>query len=100
MAIEVSWSDEAKKTFENNIEYLLKEWTEREIKRFIQQTDYVISRLQENPEFYRPSRKNKKVRRAKLNRYITLFYRYYPSKKEIVLLSFWNIKQDPDKLRH
>lgn len=100
MAIKISWSDEAGKTYEHNIRYLLKTWTEKEVKRFIQQTGYVLSRLEEHPESYSPSLKNKKVRRARLNRYITLYYRYYSSKKEIVLLSFWNTKQDPQKLKY
>ncbi len=100
MAVKISWSDEAKKTFDANIKYLWEEWTEKVVKRFIQQTEYVISRLIEHPEFYSPSKKNKKVRRAKLNRYITLYYRYYSTKKEIVLLSFWNTKQHPDKFHY
>ena len=100
MDIEIGWTNEAKETYENNIQYLLTTWSEKEVRSFIQQTEYVISRLVEHPEFYTPSKKNKKVRRARLNRYITLYYRYYPSKKEIVLLSFWNIKQDPEKLKY
>ncbi len=79
MAIEVTWS---------------------EVKRFIQQTEYVISRLQEHPESYNPSIKQKQIRRARLNKYITLYYRYYSSRKKIILLSFWNIKQDPSRLKY
>lgn len=100
MAVKVNWSDESRRTYDENIRYLLKEWTEREVKRFVQQTDYVISRLQEHPESYNPSLKNKKVRRARLNKYITVYYRYYASRREILLLSFWNVKQDPGKLKY
>ena len=98
--VEVNWSDEAEITFDLNINYLLSEWTQKEVKNFIQQTQYVISRLQEHPESYNPSIKNKKVRRARLNKYVTLFYRYYSTRKEIILLSFWNTKQNPGRLKY
>ncbi len=99
MAIEINWSLEATKTYDQNIKYLLLEWSEKEVDKFLKQTDYVLSRLQEHPESFNPSQKNKKVRRARLNKYITLYYRHYPSRKQITLLSFWNVKQDPAKLK-
>jgi hypothetical protein len=99
MAIEIKWSLESVKTYDRNIQYLLREWSEKEIDKFLKQTDYVLSRLQDHPESFNPSMKNKKVRRARLNKYITLYYRYNPSRKQIILLSFWNVKQDPEKLR-
>lgn len=100
MAVKINWSDESRRTYDDNIGYVLKSWTEKEAKRFVEQTQYVISRLQEHPESYNPSLKNKKVRRARLNKYITLYYRYYAAKNEILLLSFWNIKQDTGKLKY
>jgi hypothetical protein len=69
MAIEVKWSLEAAKTYDQNIRYLLKEWSEKEVVKFLKQTDYVLSRLQEYPESFNPSLRNKKVRRARLNKY-------------------------------
>ncbi|MGV3768174.1 MAG: type II toxin-antitoxin system RelE/ParE family toxin [Chitinophagaceae bacterium] len=98
--VEVNWSEEAKITFDEHIRYLLTEWSQKEVKNFIQQTEYVISRLEEHPESYNPSIKNKRVRRARLNKYITLYYRHYTTRKEIILLSFWNTKQNPERLKY
>jgi hypothetical protein len=53
-----------RRTFDDNISYLLNVWTEREVKRFVKQTEFVISRLQEYPESYIPSLKNKKKGQA------------------------------------
>lgn len=100
MAIKIGWSNEAIETYDLNLRFLLKNWSAKEIGRFVRQTQYVLSRLQEHPESYNPSTKNRKVRRARLNKYITVYYKYYSSKKEIILLSFWNIKQDPRKLKY
>jgi plasmid stabilization system protein ParE len=100
MAIKIVWSDEAEKTFNDNLEYLFREWSDREVLFFLKQTRNVFSRLQEYPESYPPSPKSNKVRRARVNKYITLYYRYYTSKKEIALLSWWNTKQDPSLLKY
>jgi hypothetical protein len=100
MVAKINWSDESRRTYDENISYLLNTWTEREVKRFVQQTEFIISRLQEQPESFNPSLKNKRIRRARLNKYTTLYYRYYPTRGEILLLSFWNVKQDPKKLKY
>ncbi|HWK05694.1 MAG TPA: hypothetical protein VNS58_18770 [Puia sp.] len=100
MAIEVNWSDEAKTTFDKNVYYLQTVWTEKEVAKFIQQTEYAINRIQQQPESYQQGNRNKKIRKARLNKYIVLFYRYYKTKGEVSLLTFWNVKQDPKKLKY
>jgi plasmid stabilization system protein ParE len=100
MAIEIIWSSEALKSYDQNIQYLSKEWSPKEVDSFLKQTDYVLSRLQEQPRSFSPSPKSKSVRRARMNKYITLYYRYFIQRKQIILLSFWNTKQDPQKLKY
>ena len=100
MAIVIKWADEAKKTFDKNISYLLEEWTEREIKNFVKQTIYILLRIAAYPEMYSASPKNPKIRKAAINKYIVLYYRYYSAKKEVMLLTFWHNKQDPKKLKY
>ena len=100
MAIEVSWTNEAIKTFQENIDYLQNHWSDKEVVRFIQQTENIIVRLKKFPQSYPPGYRNKKYRKARMNKYIALFYSYTKSNSKIVLLSFWNVKQDPDKLKY
>jgi len=100
MAIEVSWSDEAIRTFQENIDYLQENWSVKEVIRFIQQTENIITRVKKFPQSYSPGHKNKKYRKARLNKYIAVFYSYNKSNSKIVLLSFWNVKQDPGKLKY
>ena len=97
MAVAVLWSDEAKRTFAANIEYLQTEWSEKEIRKFILRSEYVVSSLEEYPELYSISNKHKKIRKATINKRISLFYSYRPSKKMVMLLSFWNTYQDDKK---
>ena len=100
MAIKIIWSREATTTYDQNIKYLLKEWSAKEVDRFLKQTDYILSRLQEYPESFSPSLKNRKVRKARLNKHITLYYQYLVRSGQIVLLSFWDVRQDPSKINY
>lgn len=45
MAIEVVWSEEAQETFEKNVQYLQQEWSDKEVRNFIEQTYSVINRV-------------------------------------------------------
>lgn len=98
MAIEVNWSDNALNTFSQNVDYLEREWSPNEVEVFIITTQLTIERLKRFPESYPPGKKHKSYRKARLNKYIALFYKYNKTKKQIILLSFWNVRQNPDKL--
>jgi plasmid stabilization system protein ParE len=100
MAILIKWSDEAIKTFDKNIDYLMQEWSEAEIKSFIGQTNTKLKSIEMNPKLYRRSEKHPDIRRVFINKNITLFYLYQPLKKEVILLSFWNNRQNPKKIKY
>ncbi len=100
MALKIIWSKEAENTFQKNIEYLQNNWTEKEILNFVRQSNHIISRIEQHPLMYMASPKSRSIRKAKINKYIVLYYRYYVSKKEALLLSFWHSKQNPSKLKY
>ena len=52
MAVTIFWSDEAKKTYSQNIEYLKTEWSVNELKKFILRTEYVVLNIETNPMLY------------------------------------------------
>ena len=100
MAIEIDWSPEAAESFSRNFNYLQCEWGDKEAEKFLNQTLQVINRLRLFPESFPQGAKSKKYRKARLNKYIVLFYSYYKTKKKITLVTFWNVKQDPEKLKY
>lgn len=100
MAILVIWSDEAIETFDNNILYLQKEWGKTAIRNFVRQSNFKIFNIQQNPKIYQRSEKNKGIRKTNINKNITLYYKFIPSKNEVVLLTFWHNRQDPKKLKY
>lgn len=100
MAILVLWSDEAKQTFDHNIEFLLDQWTEREINNFISATNEKIKNIKLNPKIYKKSEKHRSIRKCVINKNVSLFYKYFPRKGEVILLSFWNNRQNPKDLKY
>ncbi len=100
MAVAVFWSDQAKRTFANNVQYLQAEWSEKELSKFILRSEYVLLNIEQSPDLYSKSNKSKNIRKVVINKQITLYYRYYPAKKMVVLLSFWNNCQDSKKLKY
>lgn len=97
---DIFWTDSAKRSFSKIIEYLDTNWTEREVGKFINETLYLLSNLIRQPEMCRPSLKRKNVRIGIINRHTQLVYHYQPKKKEIVILLFWNFKQNPAKFKY
>ena len=98
MAIEITWSEEAQSTFDENISYLQKEWSDREIANFINHTNQILKRQKIFPESYPVGVVTKKYRKAKLNKHIVLFYSYRKAAKKITLITFWNVKKNPSKM--
>lgn len=96
----VSWSTGAKTSFNKIVEYLANNWSQKEIANLITRTEEIIAVLKSYPEIGRPSAKRKGVRIFLLNRHTQLIYFYKPLKKQIVILHFWGMKQNPNKFKY
>lgn len=85
---EILWTDSAKSSFSKITEYLYKEWTEKEVEKFISATNKMVDKLKRFPEICRPSAKQKNVRIGILNKHTQIIYHYNPGEKTIVILLF------------
>lgn len=94
MVSRIEWSAEAKTTYYHILAYLEKNWTEKELKKFISQTNAVLDILTKQPLAYQGS-KSRSIRRAVVIKHNILYYRV--SKSKIHLLSFWDTRQNPKK---
>ncbi len=97
---EVLWTNLAKRSFDNIINYLRQEWSEREVENFLNRTDKMLIALKRYPEMCRPSLKRKNVRIGILNKYTQIIYHYSPGKKHLKILLFWGMKQSPAKFKY
>ncbi len=94
--MDIIWSDDAKLDFEENIEYLLMDWSEKSASKFIEEVELILELLKVNPKLY-PKAGYKSIRRAVIRKQITLYYQYNDS--SIHLIRFWNSNKDPKALK-
>jgi plasmid stabilization system protein ParE len=100
MDCKVNWTDDAWTSFEENIDYLIAQWTDKEVSNFVVTAEHKIRLLKKHPKLGSP--KNKKqlnVRYMVIHKRIVLVYKHKPLKNEIDLLLFWNTTQHPRKLK-
>lgn len=95
MALELVWTKRAEDGYDRIIKYLEKEWTDREIHNFIEETRDFLELLKKNPHLLEPSQKRKNVFRGPMNRLTIVTYRIKPRKQKIELLNIRGARQKP-----
>jgi plasmid stabilization system protein ParE len=100
MVYNVIWTRKALESYVNNINYLERVWTDKEVKVFTALVEKKIQLLSRQPEIG-TSRNTKQlqVRHTVLHKRVSLIYRVKTQKKEIELLLFWNTYQHPSRLK-
>ena len=94
---QIIWTERSKLDYWDNIEYLEREWTEKEIIRFNKKTNEVLSSLLQENVVFKPT-EYKNTFQVPVTKQITLFYKMLEN-SNFELLSFWNTYQNPEKLR-
>jgi plasmid stabilization system protein ParE len=95
----VIWSAKAKITFLNVIDYLNENWTKKEIIQFNQRTQITLTAIQKNPGIFPASIKYKKIRKAIVDKNNSFYYKIDYYQQEIHLLTFFDCRQDPKKIK-
>ena len=95
MAI-IKWTIRAKNDYTLILEYLRTNWTKKELQTFTNKTSKALFQIAKNPEIF-PASKNKDVRKCVLIKQVSIYYRIKKSKIE--LLTFWDNRRTPKKLK-
>ena len=94
--LNIIWSEYAIEDVLDNIHYLEREWTEKEVKRFSDKTNEILDKLSKgNIKFKKSGYKDTLV--VPIVKQINLFYK--KEGNDIILLRFWNNYQNPEKLK-
>lgn len=92
----IKWTNKAEKSFDQIITYLTNEWSQKSAFKFIDSVNQFIEILKKHPEIGKPERIKKDLRSFVLSRHVIIFYRI-KNDNLIVLLNFFNSRQDPGK---
>jgi plasmid stabilization system protein ParE len=91
MAKKIVWSDLAVDRFELVVQYLLKEWTEKEAIKFLNQVDTKLFLLSHFPNIGRGMSHNNSIRQIFLSKHNRLIYKI--EKANLVILDIFDTRQ-------
>jgi len=98
--MKISWTPTARLTYFKVLDFIDKQWTTNEGENFIYKTEHTISQIAVNPYLFKASKKKKSVRKGFITEHNSLYYRVKPKKEEIELITFWDNRQNPLKLKY
>lgn len=96
MTYQVAWTQKARETYNQNLDYLLQNWEEKVYSDFVSRVEAVIDHIKQNPKMYVSIDTKRNIYRSVVTKHISLFYQL--NEDTISLLIFWNNFQDPEKL--
>ena len=93
---EILWTDFALEELSETVEYLKREFSQKEIDNLGDEIERICSIISQNPNIF-PNSDRLKTRKAVILKFNTLYYRIMNDKVEIV--SFFSNRQSPDKMK-
>lgn len=92
----IIWSPKAQKDYARIIDYLLIEWTLKEVQKFVEQIEEAISILEIGNVDFRTFR-YKSPHIVVISNQISIYYRKH-SKNKVEIIRIWDNRQNPSKL--
>ncbi len=93
----VIWTEGAEADFRNILLYLSSEFSEREAEKFYDDSFKVLDQIIIDPFLFGKT-EIQSVRKAVIHKFTTLFYTVDAEKEAIVLLFFFDTRQNPNKI--
>ncbi|MEJ5963671.1 type II toxin-antitoxin system RelE/ParE family toxin [Pedobacter immunditicola] len=94
MEYAIIWSPTAQLTYFEILNYLVENWTEKELIAFVNRTEIAIHHIATNPLLF-PYSKESDTHKCVIVKQVSLIYRI--NSTAIELLVFWDNRQDPNK---
>jgi len=94
----IVWSDEALNNLQAIIEYIENRWTERELNHFSKLLDDNLKLIQSNPKLFPKVEKFHTLRKNIISSQTSIYYKI--TDNEIHLISLFDNRQNPDKLKN
>jgi plasmid stabilization system protein ParE len=98
MRYEIFWLANAKVKLNKIYKFILDNWNIRIADEFINKLKYKLQILSYFPHIGQKSQKKKDVRRYIISEQVSLFYKI--EKKKIIILTLFDTRQNPDKLKY
>jgi len=93
----IFWSKMAKISYFVVLDYLLENWSKKEVLQFTNRVDVILKAIKKNPYMFVGSSNNKKIRKAIVDKNNSFFYSINKDHKRLIVLTFYDNRQDPKK---
>jgi plasmid stabilization system protein ParE len=93
----IVWSEEALANLKAIIEYIEKNWAEKELKKFAKLLDNRLSLIAKNPLLFPAINHPKSLRRILLPKFISIFYQPFDGYVRIV--SLFDNRRNPEQIK-
>jgi plasmid stabilization system protein ParE len=97
--MEIIWTKKARLTYFCVLDYLKENWTKQELIQFSNKTEVILKALTKKPYMFVASGKHKNIRKAIIDKNNSLFYQVDKKNRRIYLLTFFDNRQNPKKLK-
>ncbi len=94
----IIWTSRAFKSFFRVYDFTKESQGDKQARNLTEQTRTNIRRIREHPNICPAYKERKNLRKGLITKYVSMFYRIRPRKKEIELLKFHDNRQDPKKI--
>lgn len=91
------WSVRTLSDLKNIVDYLLENWTEKELKNFARSLDKRIEIILFNPRIFPKTRKRREIIKSVLTKRTVIYYE--TSDKVITIVTLFDPRQNPNKLK-
>ncbi len=99
MSYTVIWSPDAESSFNERLEYLRINWTEKEIVNFKNRVKQYLETLKEHPRIGKKFGKRKDLHIGLILKPVSLIYRVKTLGQEIELVLFIDNRRDPKRIK-
>lgn len=99
MSHTIIWSPDAESSFEERLEYLRTNWTEKEIVKFKKRVKEYFEILKEHPRIGKRFGKRKDLHIGLILKPVSVIYRVKTVEKEIELVLFIDNRRDPKRIK-
>lgn len=89
----IYWTEHALSELKQTLEYLEKNWTERELRIFSLKLDHTIELISKSPEIFPSSYEKPGIRKAVVERYNSIYYRH--TGQHITIISLFSNRRNP-----
>jgi plasmid stabilization system protein ParE len=98
MVQKIIWNKTAQRSFDQIMNYLHDEYSKDTAEKFFNLVYHRINQLTSQPYIGRPTNKTKTVRQINLDKFRKMYYRI--EGRTLIISDFFDVRQDPDKLRY